>query len=571
MSAAAKRDLCSLGLVALLAAGCAGAQPGGGDQMGVATGKEPQYGGVLRMRAGGQELPSYDPRQTGVSGQSYQVIGLVYGQLVRFPFARTAYEKPIVCDLCEKWEVSPDGKSYTFRLRNGVRWHNKAPLNGRELTAEDIRWALSDGDGYSSKDPRVERTFRNFAGLYGGTVSAPDKSTVAITIKDPAPDFLIDLAQPNFTYPARESVQASKTADNPQGFIGLGLREAGYAIGTGPFMLKEYTPGVGGTLVKNPDYFLTDQILNNGNKLPYLDEVQVLLIPDHKTRTAAMMAGQLDTGGVYLDDTDIEQLRATNEFQVDLSYTGFAPWFIFNAEKPPFNDVRVRKALHLIANRQELLQVSNMRESQPQRWIPSSWEPWGQPQSEVLKLPGYRPDKSADIAQAKQLLTQAGLGSNFSFTISAEKGGLDVEHATVFQAQLKQAGISAAVDPLDRATYRQRELDGSFEVAASPQICAGPSPSDCLGKFLLSEAKDFHRWSSPELDALIKKQSGTLDVPERAKIIRQAMDLIDEGMPGVSTYRAPWYRAVRKGFHNVIGHPRAGGLVRWTDHIWKER
>jgi ABC-type transport system substrate-binding protein len=123
-------------------------------------------------------------------------------------------------------------------------------------------------------------------------------------------------------------VEASKTADNPEGFIGLGLRDLTSAIGTGPFMLKEYAQGQGGALVRNPDYFLTDQMLANGNKLPYLDEVQFLYIPDHKTRTAAMLAGQIDEGGVYLDDSDLEQLKATGEFNIDLSYTGFAPWFI---------------------------------------------------------------------------------------------------------------------------------------------------------------------------------------------------------------------------------------------------
>ncbi|MEK7214069.1 MAG: ABC transporter substrate-binding protein, partial [Chloroflexota bacterium] len=287
----------------LVAAGCGAQQqaaPGSGSSPSTTVGAAPQYGGVLRMRAGGQELPSYDPRQTGVSGQSYHIHGLVYSQLLRRPFNKNAFASPLVCELCEKWETPDGGKTYVFQIRQGIKWHDKAPLNGRALTAEDIRWVLTDGEGFDSKNPKFVKQFNDLTRVYGAKVQATGPSTLTITLKEASADFLTTMANPNVTYPAKEAVEASKSSTNPEGLIGLGLTDSKLAIGTGPFLFKEYTKGVGGTLVRNPNYFLTDQVLKNGNKLPYLDEVQFLFLLDHRTRTAAMLAGQLDESGFYL-------------------------------------------------------------------------------------------------------------------------------------------------------------------------------------------------------------------------------------------------------------------------------
>jgi ABC-type transport system substrate-binding protein len=368
----------------------------------------------------------------------------------------------------------------------------------------------------------------------------------------------------------KEAVEASKGATNPEGMIGLGLTDSKFVIGTGPFLFKEYSKGVGGTLVRNPDYFLTDQILKNNNKLPYLDEVQFLFLLDHRTRTAAMLSGQLDESGIYLDDTDMEQLRSAGQFDFDEAPNGFAPWFEINPEKAPFNDIRVRRALHLATNRQDMAKVSNMKSSAVMAWITSAWEPFGLPMEDVLKRPGYRPDKTADRAEARRLLTEAGQ-SNLSFTIIAQQGGLDVEHATVWQQQLKDVGITTRVEPIDRATFLRRQFDGNYEVASSPQLCAGPDPGDCLFNFVSGEAKARHRWSSQQMDDLIKAAARTTNTPDRVKVIRQAVELLDENVPAIPLYRSPWYRSWRKGFNNVSAEPQASGLIHWVDHVWKSK
>ncbi|MSQ27367.1 MAG: ABC transporter substrate-binding protein [Dehalococcoidia bacterium] len=522
------------------------------------------------MRAGGQELPSYDPRQTGVSGQSYHIHGLVYSQLLRRPFNKNALASPLVCELCEKWETPDGGKTYIFQIRQGIKWHDKAPLNGRALTAEDIRWVLTDGEGFDSKNPKFVKQLNDLTRFYGAKVQATGPSTLTITLKEASADFLTTMANPNITYPAREAVEASKSSTNPEGLIGLGLTDSKLAIGTGPFMLKEYTKGVGGTLVRNPNYFLTDQVLKNGNKLPYLDEVQFLFLLDHRTRTAAMLAGQLDESGIYLDDTDVEQLKAAGQFEFDEAPSGFAPWFEINPEKAPFSDVRVRRALHLATNRQDLVKVSNMKGSTVQAWIPSAWAPYGLPSEDVLKRPGYRADKTQDKAEARRLLSEAGQ-SNLAFTIIAQQGGLDVEHAMVWQQQLKDIGVTAKVEPIDRAAFLKQQFDGNYEVSSSPQLCAGPDPGDCLFNFVAGEAKARHRWTSPQMENLIQAASRSMDTTERVKVIRQAIELLDENAAAVSLYRAPWYRSWRKGFHNVTAEPQASGLIHWVDHVWKDK
>ncbi len=554
----------------LVAAGCGASQQQSGQSSGGAGPATPQYGGVFRMRSGGQELPSYDPRQTGVSGQSYHIHGLVYSQLLRRPFNKNALASPLVCELCEKWETPDGGKTYIFTLRQGIKWHNKPPLNGRALTAEDLRWALSDGEGLDSNNPKFIKQFNDFVRVYGAKVEANGPLTVKITLKDASADFLTTMANPNLTFVPREAVEASKGPNNAEGFIGQGLTDSKLAIGTGPFMLKEYTKGVGGTLVRNPDYFLTDQLLKNGNKLPYLDEVQFLFLLDHRTRTAAMVAGQLDESGIYLDDTDIEQLKATGQFELDEAPSGFGPWFEMNPEKAPFSDVRVRRALHLATNRQDLIKVSNMKASTIQAWIPSGWAPFGLPAEDVLKRPGYRADKTQDKAEARRLLSEAGQ-SNLTFNVIAQQGGLDVEHATVWQQQLKDIGVTIRVEPMDRPAFLRRQFDGNYEAASSPQTCAGPDPGDCLLNFVAGEAKARHRWTSPQMEALIQAASRTVDTNERVKVFRQAIDLLDENAAGISLYRSPWHRGWSKGIHNVTAEPQASGLIHWVDHVWKDK
>jgi peptide/nickel transport system substrate-binding protein len=185
----------------------------------VADAQTPKRGGVLRIAE--REAPNLDPHLS-ISFLTHSYVSLSYSQLVRFPNGpeqKSPTDFSVVPDLAEKWTVSKDGKVYTFHLRKGVRFHNKPPVNGREVTAEDVKYSL---DRFMARSAFRTR-FEPVAG-----VDVVDRHTVRITLKEPYAPFLNHLASPSFcAILPREAEDKFKDFNHPDA-----------VIGTGPFVLK---------------------------------------------------------------------------------------------------------------------------------------------------------------------------------------------------------------------------------------------------------------------------------------------------------------------------------------------
>src|SRR3970040_1745005 len=156
---------------------------------GPALAQQPKRGGVLRVAE--REAPGLDPHLS-ISFLTHSYVSLTYSQLVRFPNGpeqKSPTDFAILPDLAEKWTVSKDGKTYTFNLRKGVRFHNKPPVNGRELTAEDGKYSLERFRAKSGFRDRFEPV---------QAIDAVDRHTVRITLKEPYAPFLNHLANPSF-------------------------------------------------------------------------------------------------------------------------------------------------------------------------------------------------------------------------------------------------------------------------------------------------------------------------------------------------------------------------------------
>ena len=175
-------------------------------------------------------------------------------------------------DLAESWS-QPNETTYIFKLRKGVRWHAKPPVNGRELTADDVKYTFDrfvneKGNAYRSMMAALDK------------VEVVDKYTVKMTLKEPYVWFLDMVANPMaLAIIAREAVE--KLGD---------LKKPEAVIGTGPWMLDSYRPNVGLTFVRNPSYFLAG--------LPYIDKVEVTVDEDNASRMAAFIAGKLGRGAL---------------------------------------------------------------------------------------------------------------------------------------------------------------------------------------------------------------------------------------------------------------------------------
>src|SRR5215475_15238308 len=244
--------------------------------------KPPKRGGVL-TRASSWDPPVIDPRLTQSVGL-YQFAALVGNRLVRYGFPDEISgpaDLSLKGDLAESWQSTPDARVWTFKLRQGVKWHNVAPLNGREFVAADVKYCF---EAYA-KEGVQSFTFQEIEGI-----ETPDKYTVRVHLKSPNTMFPQNLAEAVAVIFSREVLEEDGDLKKRM-------------IGTGPYVLKEHTRKVRIVLARHPDYF------DKGR--PYVDEYTVLSTPDAATRTAAFRTGQSDIHWVA-SVGDAETVKKTN-------------------------------------------------------------------------------------------------------------------------------------------------------------------------------------------------------------------------------------------------------------------
>ena len=247
---------------------------------------------------------------------------------------------PLEGDLAESW-TQPNETTYIFKLRRGVRWHNKPPVNGRELTAEDVKYSLE-------RFMTVKGNSNAYMLKSVDKVEAVDKYTVKITTKEPFAWLLDMLASPMaVAIVAKEAVEKFGDLKKPEA-----------VIGTGPWMLDSYRPNQGLTFVRNPTYFLPGQ--------PYIDRVEVAVDEDNASRIAAFLSGKYDLGwegpGI-INRTDWVQIKDKLKSTRPHLQTAEFPANVMShismrTDQKPFSDVRVRQAMSLAIDRQGILDAT---------------------------------------------------------------------------------------------------------------------------------------------------------------------------------------------------------------------
>ena len=290
-----------------------------------ASTKPPKRGGTL-TRASAWDPPVIDPRLTQSVGL-FQFAGLTSNRLVRYPFADEASgpnDLALKGDLAESWTSSPDARVWTFKIRPGVKWQNVPPLNGRDLTAGDVKYCY---------EQYAKEGVQSFAFQEIEAMETPDRHTLRVHLKAPNTLFAHNLAEHVVVIFSREVLEED-------GDLKKRL------IGTGPYILKEHTRKVRVVLQRNPDYW------DKGR--PYLDEYVILSTPDFATRLAAFRAGQNDILWVATA-SEVEMVRKTNPNTVVQAVSNtLAPFGVSLAQdRPPFNDLRVRRAISMAIDRQK--------------------------------------------------------------------------------------------------------------------------------------------------------------------------------------------------------------------------
>ena len=460
-----------------------------------ASTKPPKRGGSL-ARASAWDPPMIDPRHTQSVGL-YQFAGLVHNRLVRYPFTDEASgtnDLTLKGDLAESWQGSPDNRVWTFKLRKGVKWQNLPPLNGREFTAADVKYCF---EAYAKEGVQAF-TFQEIEGI-----EAPDKHTVRIHLKTPNALFPYNVAEPVTVIFSREVLEEDGDLKKRM-------------IGTGPYTLKEHTRKVKVVLARNPDYF------DSGR--PYVDQYTILSTPDSATRLAAFRTGQSDILWVA-SLSEVEIVRKTNPGAVVQACKNvLAPFGVALAQdRPPFNDVRVRRAISMSIDRQK--QVDTVFEG---HGIPGWGVPYIYYQDRMPTLADLGPWFQYRPAEAKKLLAEAGHPNGFETTLFYyEYWPQMTSQVQIVQQELKKnLNITMKITKLDYTTYYGRYVEGKWDgMSWGFQSGHAVGLDERTYMYLHSKStKNFFRVKDAAIDELTSKLRQTADRAEQRVITKKIVD-----------------------------------------------
>jgi peptide/nickel transport system substrate-binding protein len=439
-----------------------------------------------------------------------------------------AVEQKFYPILAQSYE-QPSPTEFVFKLRQGAKFQNIAPVSGRECTAQDVLFSLE-----RFRDlPKAQNN--DFFKTITDKMQVIDPYTFKLTTKQPFAEALSEIGGIQKAIVAREAAEKYGELDSKDA-----------TIGAGPFILDEYVRGERTGLKRNPDYF--------DKNLPYLDRVTWLTILDQNTLLQAYKSDQLDVGagpyeGVLLTKLDFEDLSKNNKLinlkMPALHYGAFG----LNASVKPFDDKRVRQALWLGIDRQQFIDKIGQGEGTPQGILNNGLDFWVLSQDELKPYIGY------DLKKAKDLLTAAGYPNGFEFEFESS-GGVQfyVDHFEVLVPELKKLGITAKPKLSDLSSYLSDKLfKGNFNATvfshnpyASPKIPLGFYHKNGIG------SGSWWHYDNPQVTAAIDAQNAELDVNKRQRLVKDAQKLIlEDGGPMINVYSPTLFQSYNK---------RVGGL-----------
>ncbi|HEV8200482.1 MAG TPA: ABC transporter substrate-binding protein [Candidatus Polarisedimenticolia bacterium] len=465
-----------------------------------AEAQAPKRGGVLRLTVLADPL-HFDPHQT-ISFVTMVPLSLVYSRLVKVKAGPSVKPMtyPIEPDLAESWTQQND-TTYVFKLKKGVRWHPKPPVNGRELTADDVKYTYERFltiTGNPNK-PVLE---------YVDRIEAVDKYTVKFTLKEPNAWFLDLLASTSTWIIAKECVE--KFGD---------LKKVESVVGTGPWMLERWEPNVKIVYVRNPNYFVPG--------LPYADGVDMLIDKDPSSRLATWLAGKTDFGPEYQHAVrwlDAPLARQRKPGLQTAEYTWLTSGSTgYKLANPPFGDLRVRRALARATNTAEVFESLAFSQGHwtPNPIVPAAFAEWSIPIDQLG--PEGKKLYEFSTAEAKRLLAEAGHPNGFKTTVEAPATvyGPDFDDSVQITVKnWKAAGIDADLKLKEYGAFISSTIFGKFDGMFLGLRGAWADPEAYFYRWFMP-GQPLNVWgvNDSKLIDMIKLQRRTFDVAKRKQVI----------------------------------------------------
>ena len=485
-------------LTAILLAACAQATPApvepAAEEPGEAIAEPPvssRYGGVLRHAI--QPVANLDPAflssipDDEAARQWHDFLVFIGEDNVPDPARGVA----------ESWSASEDGLAWTFKLRQGVLFHD-----GKEMTSRDVKFTFD-----RLRDPEVGAAT---VGLYSNItgIDAPDDYTVVFNLANTNPDFLKDLGDYHALI-----VDADGTDFATQW------------NGTGPFILKSYSPEDRLVFERNPNYWLKDE---QGNQLPYLDGMEFIFIPDSVAQIEALRGGQVDWL-IYLPSefaTTIDESPNTTLYRQP-SNTAYV--LRMRSDREPASDNRVRQALKLATDREAILLGAFQGLG-----VAGLDTPLGPVYTEYF-LDELLPAR--DPKQARLLLAEAGYEAGLTIEIYCQDRAPVPAICTIWKEQLAEAGVTLNIQLVPTDVYYGADnmwLEVDFAITdwgSRPY----PQPYLDLAYTCTAQWNESH-WCDPELDELAALAAKEMDPQVRAEQYRQIQQIFRERGPIILTF-----------------------------------
>lgn len=422
-----------------------------------------------------QDPDFLDPHRAAASG-TYEMMFNVFEGLLK-PDSKGN----VIPAIAESYSISPDGLVYTFKLREGVKFHN-----GKEVTMNDVLYSLNRLKG-SDEVRGLSSDFEKFV----SKIEAISDRTVEITLNTLNTDFL------------DKFINAIIPADNPD--------HERNPIGTGPFKFVAYQPGQRVVIAKFNEYWNPD--------LPLVDEVEFRIIPDNQAALMSFMAGEVQMLP-RLDAIQADILM--DRYNLISAEQNMVQLMAMNLAREPFDDLKVRKAINLAIDKEEIIEIvangygtalgSNMS-----------------PIMERYYQEGLEDYYKTDVVAAKSLLAQAGYPEGFKTKITVPSNyQFHVDTAQVIVEQLKKVGITAEIELIEWSIWLDRVYTGRDYEMTIVGLTGKLSAYDILKRYLSDYPRNFYNYFNPRYDELVNSAIKQTDIDKKAALFKQAQVLLTE-------------------------------------------
>ena len=450
--------------------------------------------------------------------------------------------------LAESWET-PDPTTIIFHIRQGVHWHDKAPMNGRELTAKDIEYTfhrlLGLGSGFTEKFPQWSDLWEPIE-----SVEATDNWTVVFKLNRVSLTMLkIILTKEHAAIVAPEVIKEHGNAEDWRN-----------VVGTGPYELTDHVPGSSWSYTKNPDYWGTDEKFPE-NRLPYVDELKMLFMLEPATRLAALRSAKVDmlSNVSYSSITSIDQAESLQRTNPEIE---LYPWSMraqtalhADVQRKPWSDIRVRIALQMAIDRETLnaTYFKGWADTRPEGsngrafvGYSNPYETWPEELKEEF---AYNPKR------AEELLDEAGYprgadGIRFKTTYQHLEG-YDLDYYQLVMSYLREIGIETEItvhdNPSHMALWREHTYEGLINGNTGQEWFPPEQPKWFYSTFWnnKSNVKD------PVYDAMVDAFLAATTIEEQKRYFREADMHVIKNHYVIAGPRPPMFNAVQPW---VIGY-----------------